>query len=183
MPRRLGTFACLLALAVALAVALVATLAPDAAARIAGPGPVAARTDRSLESGLLRLINGARAERGLRPLRASTLLARTAVGHARAMARFGFFAHSSRDGSSPRDRIARVAPQLAARGVGEVLLWRTPGPSPEQALSMWLASPPHRAVLLDRGLRRIGLVALDARSAPGVFGGLDVTIVAADLSG
>lgn len=179
MPRRPGTLACLLALTVALA----ATLAPDASARIAGPGPLAARVDQSLESNLLDLINGVRAERGLRALQPSTVLARAAIGHARAMVRFGFFAHSSRNGSSPRDRIARVAPQLAARGVGEVLLWRSPGPSPGQALSMWLSSPPHRAVLLDRGLRRIGLVALDAHSAPGVFGGLDVTIVAADLSG
>lgn len=179
MPLRLGTLACLLTLAVALA----ATLASPVSARIADPGPVAARTDRSLESGLLRLINGVRAEHGLHALRASTMLARAAIGHARAMARFGFFAHSSRDGSSPRDRIARAAPQLAAGSVGEVLLWRSPGPSPGQALSMWLESPPHRAVLLDRELRLIGLVALDARSAPGVFGGLDVTIVAADLSG
>lgn len=166
-----------------LAAVLAAAIAPDASARIAGPGPIAARADRSLESGLLGLINAARAEHGLRPLRASRTLARAAFGHARSMARFGFFAHSSRDGSSPRDRIARVAPWLAARGVGEVLLWRSPGPSPGQALSMWLSSPPHRAVLLSRGLRRIGLVALDARGAPGVFRGLDVTIVAADLSG
>jgi uncharacterized protein YkwD len=171
--------ACLLALTAALAVALV----PAGAARIAGPAPVAARADHSLESNLLRLINGVRAERGLRSLRASNMLARAAAGHARAMARFGFFAHSSPDGSSPRDRIARVAPQLASRGVGEVLLWRSPGPSPDLALSMWLASPPHRAVLLDPRLRLIGLVALDAHGAPGVFGGRDVTIVAADLSG
>jgi uncharacterized protein YkwD len=179
MARRLGTLACLLALAVA----LIATLAPAADARIADLRPVTARTDESLESSLLRLINGARADHGLRSLRASRTLEGAAVGHARAMARFGFFAHSSRDGSSPRDRISRAAPRLASRGVGEVLLWRSPGPSPDQALAMWLASPPHRAVLLDRGLRLIGLVALDAYGAPGVFGGRDVTIVAADLSG
>ena len=167
----------------ALGVALVATLAPGAPARIAGPGPIAARTDRSLESDLLGLINGARAEHGLRALRASRMLESAAVRHARSMARFGFFAHRSRDGSTPRDRIIRAAPRLASRGVGEVLLWRSPGPSPDQALSMWLASPPHRAVLLDRGLRLIGLVALEADAAPGVFGGRDVTIVAADLSG
>jgi uncharacterized protein YkwD len=167
-----------------LAAALVASaLTPDATARLAAPTSASTQAGSSLEATLLRLINSARAAHGLHGLRASTPLERAASGHARSMARFGFFAHESRDGSSPRDRIARVDPRLASRGVGEVLLWRSPGPSPDQALSMWLGSPPHRAVLLDRDLRLIGLVALEAKAAPGVFGGMDVTIVAADLSG
>jgi uncharacterized protein YkwD len=180
MPRRSRTLACLLALVAAVAAS---AIAPAATGSLAGPAAATAPDSRSLESSLLRLINNARAQHGLHGLRPSSALARAATGHARAMARFGFFAHESRDGSSPRDRIARVDPRLASRGVGEVLLWRSPGPSPDQALSMWLASPPHRAVLLDPGLRLIGLVAFEAQAAPGVFGGRDVTILAADLSG
>lgn len=179
MPRRFRSPARLVVLAFALAACV---LAPVASAGPAAPTSASAPAARSLEDTLLRLINRARAERGLRSLRASATLARTAGGHARSMARFGFFAHESRDGSSPRDRIARVDPELASRAVAEVLLWRSPGPSPDEALSMWLGSPPHRAVLLDPGLRLVGLVAIDAEAAPGVFGGLDVTILAADLS-
>jgi uncharacterized protein YkwD len=180
MPRRARTLVCVAILAAALAAS---SPAPVATAGPHAPTPAAAAVNLQLEHTLLRLINDTRAERGLRSLRASRTLARTATGHARSMAQFGYFAHASRDGSSPRDRIARADPRLAARGVGEVLLWRSPGPSPDQALAMWLASPPHRAVLLDPRLRLIGLVALDAHAAPGVFGGRDVTIVAADLSG
>lgn len=177
MPRRAWTLTCLV---VALAAA---ALAPVATAGPASPTSASAPAARSLEDTLVRLINGARAERGLPSLRASAPLERAANGHARSMARFGFFAHESRDGSSPRDRIARVDPRLASGSIGEVLLWRSPGPSPEQALSMWLGSAPHRAVLLDPEFRLIGLTAVDAKAAPGVYGGLDVTIIAANLSG
>jgi uncharacterized protein YkwD len=166
-----------------IAVALAASApAPVASGALAGPRPASVRVVGSLEDGLLREINSLRADRGLGSLRASPGLARAAGAHARSMARLGFFAHVSPDGSSVRDRIARVA-GLARNAVGEVLLWRSPAPNSSEALAMWLGSPPHRAVLLDPGLRMIGLTALSAQSAPGVFGGLDVTIVAADLAG
>jgi uncharacterized protein YkwD len=47
-----------------------------------------------------------------------------------------------------------------ARGcfaVGENLAWVTPGATPRQVLRMWLASPPHRANLLDVRFRDTGL--------------------------
>ena len=167
-----------------IAVALAASApAPVASGALAGPRPASVRVVGSLEDGLLREINSLRADRGLGSLRASPGLARAAGAHARSMARLGFFAHVSPDGSSVRDRIARVEPGLARNAVGEVLLWRSPAPNSSEALAMWLGSPPHRAVLLDPGLRMIGLTAVSAQSAPGVFGGLDVTIVAADLAG
>ncbi len=174
--RRLAVLAAALALGTSL-------LAPGAVGAPASPSAPEALAGPSFENDLVGLINQIRAERGLGPLRPSSALVRAAGGHARAMARFGFFGHSSRDGSSPRDRVARIDPTLGAGSVGEVLLWRSPAPSAAQALSMWLGSPPHRAVLLDPGLRLIGLTSVTAFAAPGVFGGLDVTIVAADLAG
>jgi uncharacterized protein YkwD len=136
-----------------------------------------------LERPLLELVNQARRQAGLDPLRPSATLARAANGHGRAMARHGFFSHDSRDGSSFRDRLTRLDRSLRDGVVGEVLLWRSPAPTPAEALAMWLASPPHRAVLLDGRYRTIGIAAVSATGAPGVFRGLDVTIVAADLAG
>ena len=46
---------------------------------------------------------------------------------------------------------------------------------------MWLASPPHRANLLDPHWREVGLSAVHATSAPGVYGGEAATIVTADF--
>lgn len=138
----------------------------------------------SLERPLLALVNRLRRDAGLGTLRLSPALARAADAHGRAMGRHGFFGHDSLDGSSVRDRVSRWLRSLRSGGiVGEVLLWRSPAPTPQEALSMWLHSPPHRAVLLDPRYRTIGLAAVTVRSAPGVYRGLDVTIVAADLAG
>jgi uncharacterized protein YkwD len=44
-----------------------------------------------------------------------------------------------------------------------------------------MTSPEHRANLLDHGWREIGLSAVHVPSAPGVYGGSEVTIVTADF--
>ena len=49
------------------------------------------------------------------------------------------------------------------------------------AIKMWMASPEHRANLLNRGWREIGLAAVHSDSAPGTYHGLGVTIVTADF--
>jgi uncharacterized protein YkwD len=166
-----------------LAVLVAALAATPAFGQLERSGPAAVVATDELEDGVIGRINAARRDRGLTPLRPSAPLGLAAEAHARAMARLGFFAHVSRDGSSVRDRIQQFDSGAAGRPVGEVLLWRAPAPTPEEALAMWLASPSHRAVLLDPQLRLIGIGAITASAAPGVFGGLDATIVTADLTG
>jgi uncharacterized protein YkwD len=46
---------------------------------------------------------------------------------------------------------------------------------------MWLDSPPHRKILLTSAWREVGLGAVRALAAPGVYKGLDVTILTADF--
>ncbi len=47
---------------------------------------------------------------------------------------------------------------VRARYLGENLAYGTgPGFSAAVVVRMWLASPPHRATLLDRGFRRVGV--------------------------
>ncbi len=49
------------------------------------------------------------------------------------------------------------------------------------ALELWLASPPHRANLLSPRWREIGLGAVHAFVAAGVYEGRAVTILTADF--
>ena len=162
-----------LALAAACALA-----APATAARTA---PTAGAT--ALEQAVLSEVNALRASKGLVPLRYAQPLAAAARAHSAAMARRGFFSHSSADGSEFWKRVKR---HYGSRGygywsVGENLLWSSPDVDAKGALRMWLASPPHRKTLLAKEWREIGLGAVHVSSAPGTFGGREVTIVTADF--
>ncbi|MDX6487628.1 MAG: hypothetical protein QOK13_243, partial [Gaiellaceae bacterium] len=59
--------------------------------------------------------------------------------------------------------------------------WSSPDVDAPQALDMWMKSPEHRANLLSKRWREIGLSAVHVQAAPGAFQGLDVTIVTADF--
>ena len=137
----------------------------------------------ALESNLLGEINRTRAERGLRPLRWSKRLTSAADQHSASMAAKGYFSHDSANGTSFWKRIATCYGYRGYRNwsVGENILWSSPDVSPGGALHMWMTSPEHRANLLDRSWREIGLSAVHAASAPGVYGGDEVTVVTADF--
>jgi uncharacterized protein YkwD len=137
----------------------------------------------SLESQLLGQINGVRARRGLRPFRLSAGLTAAANQHSASMAQRGYFSHDSANGTSFWRRIASFYGYRGYRNwsVGENILWSSPDVSSGEALHMWMTSPEHRANLLDRSWREIGLSAVHAASAPGVYGGDEVTVVTADF--
>ena len=137
----------------------------------------------ALESGLLGQINLTRGRRGLRPLRLSASLTAAANQHSVSMEQKGYFSHDSANGSSFFKRIASFYTYRGYNSwsAGENLLWSTPDISPAGALRLWMNSPEHRANLLNRRWREIGLGAVHASSAPGVYGGDEVTIVTADF--
>jgi uncharacterized protein YkwD len=130
------------------------------------------------EEELLAKINAARRSRGARPLAVAKGLMTAATSHARSMARGGFFAHTSADGSSPGARIRRY---YDGRTVGETMLWRSPSVTPGATVQTWLGSPGHRAVLLGTDFREIGLAAIHLQAGTGTFGGGPVTIVVVDV--
>ena len=136
-----------------------------------------------LETGVLADINAFRRSHHLVPLKLNVRLSAAAQAHTVQMARDGYFAHESADGSSFWQRIRSFysASPWAYWSVGENLLWSSPDVSPARALKMWLASPEHRANLMNPRWREIGLAALHVAAAPGVFKGLDVTIVTTDF--
>jgi len=170
--------------AAALLLALVlSVLAAPAAAGVGAERRGALEARQALDRGILVEINAERAERGLRPLRPSPALAAAARTHSLLMARRGFFAHERPAGGPFWRRIERFYASDGYRSwaVGENLVWRSPDLDPSQAVRLWLASPPHRRVLLDPKWEEIGLAAVHAASAPGAFSGLPVTIVTADF--
>ena len=162
-----------------------AALALACACALVAPAAAAERGERQgqLERSLLGEINELRAAHGLDPLGLSARLSAAADAHSRAMVAHGFFAHSSRNGTSFSTRVRRW---YRSRGysywaVGENLLWASPSVTPEHALAMWLESPPHRKILLTPKWEEIGLSAVHAVAAPGVFEGLEVTVITADF--
>jgi uncharacterized protein YkwD len=127
-------------------------------------------------------LNKARRSRGLAPLRSSSPLAAAADAHTRAMGRFGFFAHESRDGSSFADRVRRYyRPRRGLWSVGENLLWSTQGIDARRAVKLWMNSPGHRKNILTPRWREIGLSVVTVPGAPGVYGGRDVVIITTDF--
>jgi uncharacterized protein YkwD len=136
-----------------------------------------------LETDVLEKINELRRSKGLQELRLNHALSLAALGHSMSMAEHGFFEHSGWDGSSFGKRIKPAYPPLpdGSWGVGENLVWAAPDLNAEQALELWLKSPPHRKNLLTPAWREVGVGCVHVLGAPGAYQGLDVTIVTADF--
>jgi uncharacterized protein YkwD len=112
-------------------------------------GAAQARGLSSPEADLLSTMNAVRAGYGLPRLRVDYHLVRAARGHSADMMAHQYFAHGS---------VAGRAVAAGARGplFGEDLAWAI-GMTPQWVVDHWLASPSHRAVLLRRGFRRVGI--------------------------
>ena len=137
----------------------------------------------ALESQVLVDLNAVRTRHHLRPLRLSARLGAAANEHSVQMARVGYFAHESANGSPFWRRIQRYYPARGFRywSAGENLLWSSPGVDASGALKMWMRSSEHRRNILTVQWREIGLSAVHVSNAPGVYGGREVTIITSDF--
>jgi uncharacterized protein YkwD len=174
-----GPRATSLGIAVAVAVLVVSVL-------LAGSAAATLRTERSLpplNRQLLAAVNRFRVAHGLVALRESAGLDSSARQHSFEMARDGYFAHPSADGTAFWRRIRRYygAGRYSYWSVGENLLWRSPKVGAGRALRLWIASPEHLRNLLTPRWRQIGISAVRLLHAPGVFHGLPVTIITTDF--
>ena len=125
------------------------------------------------EASLVAQINAARAAHGVPPLAVDASLARAARAHSLSMLHNGFFDHGN--------FAARIR-RFGGRGatLGENIAWGSgPYGTARGLVNQWLASPPHRANLLRRGFRRIGVGAVVGRFS-GVPG---ATVATADFAG
>jgi len=165
-----------------LAVLALLSLGAGQATATGNPARTLSAADQ-LESQVLGELNAIRRAHGLVPLRLSRPLSSAADSHSRAMGTFGFFAHSSRDGSAFWKRVQRFYGPTGhgTWSVGENLLWSTTGLDASGALKLWMASPAHRKNILTPRWREVGLSAVSVPAAPGVFGGRDVVIITSDF--
>jgi len=137
----------------------------------------------SLEAGIVREVNGVRAQYGLPALRVNVHLAQAATEHTNEMAADGYFRHNSFNGTPFWQRITQFYGEAGFDywAVGENLLWSSPGVDPAEAVAWWMQSPPHRANILSKDWREVGVDALYVAGAPGTYHGLDVTLVTLDF--
>jgi uncharacterized protein YkwD len=146
--------------------ALVAVLA------LALPAAASAGLTRS-ESSLLRQMNHVRAVHGLRPLRCDLHLERAARAHTHEMLLTNIFSHGA---------FGSRMLQFNVRGstAGENLAWATGSRGSAAGLvAAWLASPAHRANLLEPSFTRVGIGEL-----VGSFQGLSgAHVVTTDFAG
>jgi uncharacterized protein YkwD len=146
-----------------LAVSACVAAAPARAADTAAcPGstdvPAGAGVDAAT-SEVVCLINAERSARGLHTLRLDGALRRAAVRHSADMVRRTYFSHVTPGGADFGDRIRDVGyGKGQAWRAGEALGWGTGADATPAALvDEWLASPPHRHILLDPGFRELGV--------------------------
>lgn len=118
------------------------------------------------EVAIVRVMNTVRATNGVPPLRIGPVLTRAARAHSRDMDRRDYFDHGPFV-----QRLRRFG--VRAPYIGENLASGTKPLSAAAIVQLWIASPPHRQNLLDRGFRRIGV---------GVAGA-NTRLVTADFAG
>jgi uncharacterized protein YkwD len=102
---------------------------------------------------MVELINAARRQESLEPLSPAASLMEAAQRQARAMAESARLSHTAPDGSTVGERV-QAAGYSGWTALGEIVAG---GPaSPEAVVEGWLASPEHRARLLDPAYRELG---------------------------
>jgi uncharacterized protein YkwD len=126
--------------------------------------------NQSIEQGraaVVCLINKARARSHVKPVREHPALDGAAQSHTDAMTSQNFFSHDG-DGT-PASRASNYGYMAGARawGVGEDLFWGADKRStPSATVHGWMHSAEHRAVLLSRSYRQVG-VGVDQGSPAG----------------
>src|SRR4051794_19229966 len=165
----------------------IAALGPPTASYAASP-PCAATTvaagqapAATVETAVRCLVNAQRAAHPLAPLRASRPLRVAAQAHRAAMAAPRFSAHFSPSPGAVPDRARRVGYLAHTQdwSLGEDIAWGEGSLStPQSIVTAWMNSPGHRAVILDRDFRDVGIgvtagVPVDDGSMPGATFVLD----------
>jgi len=155
-----------------LAVCAALLLALAVAAVAAGPARASQPTANAAV--MLRLINHARTQRGLAPLRVHAALSRAALAHSRDMMRRDYFSHASPGGATcaARARRAGYAKSGCRPWVGEVLGWGTSFVgTPQAVFGNWMRSAYHRSIILGRRWRDAGVGSVSGtfKGASGVW--------------
>jgi uncharacterized protein YkwD len=140
--------------------------------------PAAANLGR-IRVAILCLHNQIRAEHHLPLLREHKRLRKAALGHSRDMVRTHYFEHTTPSGTTMVDRIlkARYVREDQGWALGENLEWGTGSLStPRGAMDAWMHSPGHRANILQRSFREMGVGVVTGVPVSGADGGATYTV-------
>jgi uncharacterized protein YkwD len=134
---------------------------------IASAGPAL----NSYELQLVTCVNLERAQRGLPRLRVSPSLVTSARTHSADMGQRKYFDHNVPGGETWQARVIRSGYSLRGYKVwkaGEDIYWGAGlKSSPVAAVDAWMHSASHRAVILAKGFRDIGVGAIQAPDGGG----------------
>jgi uncharacterized protein YkwD len=177
MPPTMRRAAILTTLALALCAPASATARPAGGCARAGALPGAADLSAA-GAATLCLLNRERARHGLRALRSNRRLVVSAARHSQDMVERGYFSHETPGGTT---FVARILASGYARSagfgmLGENIAWGT-GPlgTPAGIVRAWMNSPGHRANILRRAFRDIGVGIASGVPAPGDWTGATYT--------
>ena len=119
------------------------------------------------------LLNTERRKRGLRPLHLSKKLSRAARRHSHSMAYHHYFAHGDFVG---RIRSTHYLAGYRSWIVGENIAWGSQQfGTPAAIVDAWMHSPPHRANILNRSFRQIGIGVSRGAPLPAIPDGVTYT--------
>ena len=109
----------------------------------------------------LCLINRERAAQGELPLALEEDLQQTAQGHSEGMASAGYFEHTAPGGNTVLERLKAagyINGATTAYEIGENIAWGSGrDATPASIVAAWMASPGHRANILNPGVRDTGI--------------------------
>jgi len=167
--------------ACALSVVFACGLAVPAA--VSAPSAQKVQAVTTLDSQIFKAINKVRHDHHLQALTRSSDLDKSAADQSKSMLTKGFFAHESADGTAFWKRIKRYYTDKGYKywEVGENLLWSSPSLTSKSAIKIWMDSPPHRANILDKSWRDIGISSMHSDCAPGTFQNQPTTVVTVDF--
>ncbi len=154
MPARAAAVATLAAALLSIAV----TAAPAAAQDDAGtPQPQAAPAPAQVEDAVLAEMNRVRESRGRRALRSHPALRRPARAHSRYQLRIGQLTHEGPGGTEFWTRLEAAGfPDNRWLGENVAMMSGCEADTAKRTVAMWMASPPHRANLLNPRFRWAG---------------------------
>jgi uncharacterized protein YkwD len=136
--------------------------APAAAACHGSAAHPASARISTVNKATLCLLNVERTKRGLAPLHENSKLDKASVGHSRDMVRRKYFEHGD---FAARIKASGYLSGAVSYGIGENIAWGGGSYStPRSIVSMWMHSPGHKANILSRSFKDIGIGI--ARGAP-----------------
>jgi uncharacterized protein YkwD len=150
---------CALTCAVAVASAAPRAGAADGGCANTSLQPTAGDQD-AVDQATLCLVNAIRRAHGLHALRANGQLGKVASSQVSSMIRWDYFADVRPTGQTPMSLVGvtRYPAHSAGFAVGQNIAWGSGSfASPAHIVAEWMASPPHRAIILTSYYRDAGV--------------------------